>query len=50
MTRYIAAYDTEHIEECLPAVELLVALHRRYEIPATFFICGASFRKTWACF
>lgn len=45
MTRYIAAYDTEHIEECLPAVELLVALHRRYEIPATFFIVGRLLEK-----
>lgn len=40
MTRYIAAYDTESLDGCLPAVEQLVALHRRYEIPATFFIVG----------
>lgn len=40
MTRYIAAYDTEHIERCLPGVERLVALHRHYEAPATFFIVG----------
>ncbi len=40
MTRYIAAYDTENIELCLPAVERLVALHRRLEVPATFFIVG----------
>lgn len=40
MTRYIAAYDTEHMDECLPGVEALVALHRRLEVPATFFIVG----------
>jgi peptidoglycan/xylan/chitin deacetylase (PgdA/CDA1 family) len=40
MTRYIAAYDTESIDQCLPAVERLVELHHRYEIPATFFIVG----------
>ena len=40
MTRYIAAYDTEHIDEGIPAVARLVELHREYGIPATFFIVG----------
>ncbi|MEI6501279.1 MAG: polysaccharide deacetylase family protein, partial [Armatimonadota bacterium] len=40
MTRYLAAYDTENLEQCLPAVEQLVALHRKHEVPATFFIVG----------
>ncbi|MBP8952211.1 MAG: polysaccharide deacetylase family protein [Armatimonadetes bacterium] len=40
MTRYIAAYDTEAIDHELDAVPVLVALHRKYEIPATFFVVG----------
>ncbi len=45
MTRYIAAYDTEHIDLCLPAAEQLVALHRKHEVPATFFIVGKLLEK-----
>jgi len=45
VTRYIAAYDTENIDLCLPAVERLVALHRRLEIPATFFVVGRLLEK-----
>lgn len=40
MTRYIAAYDTETMEHAVEATRRLVGLHRRYEIPATFFIVG----------
>jgi peptidoglycan/xylan/chitin deacetylase (PgdA/CDA1 family) len=40
VTRYLAAYDVENPELCLPAVKQLVRLHRRLEIPATFFIVG----------
>lgn len=50
MTRYIAAYDTENPEKCLPAVEQLVALHHRYEIPATFFIVGKLLEKDGPAF
>lgn len=39
MTRYIAAYDTES-PACLAATRALVALHRRHQMPATFFIVG----------
>ncbi len=40
MTRYIAAYDTENPDRAAEAVERLVGLHRRYDVPATFFIVG----------
>jgi peptidoglycan/xylan/chitin deacetylase (PgdA/CDA1 family) len=39
MTRYIAAYDTES-PACLAACRKIVAAHRRFEMPATFFITG----------
>lgn len=39
MTLYIAAYDTES-PNCLPAVRKIVEVHRRYQMPATFFIVG----------
>jgi len=39
MTRYIAAYDTES-PACLAACRKIVAVHRRFEMPATFFITG----------
>jgi len=53
MTRYIAAYDTERnwgTDESpesyeLEAVRRLVALHHKYEIPATFFIVGQLLEK-----
>ncbi len=40
MTRYIAAYDTESIDHEVKALTRLVALHRKHEVPATFFIVG----------
>lgn len=39
MTRYIAAYDTE-TPACLEACRKIVEIHRRHEMPATFFIVG----------
>ena len=38
-TRYIAAYDTES-PGCLPACRKIVAVHKRLQMPATFFITG----------
>jgi len=39
MTYYVAAYDTEGLA-CLPACRKIVDVHRRYEMPATFFVVG----------
>ena len=39
MPHYIAAYDTES-PACLEACRQIVAVHRRFEMPATFFITG----------
>ena len=38
-TRYIAAYDVE-LPGCLAACRKIVEVHKRFEIPATFFILG----------
>ncbi len=38
-TRYIAAYDTES-PACLAACRKIVEVHKRFEVPATFFILG----------
>ena len=38
-TRYIAAYDTES-PACLPACRKIVEVHKRLQMPATFFITG----------
>ena len=38
-TRYIAAYDTES-PTCLAACRKIVAVHKKLEMPATFFITG----------
>lgn len=38
-TRYIAAYDTES-PACLAACRRIVEVHKRLEMPATFFIVG----------
>ena len=40
MTLYIAAYDTES-PACLAACRRIVEVHRRHEMPATFFITGS---------
>ncbi|RPJ39848.1 MAG: hypothetical protein EHM21_15290 [Chloroflexi bacterium] len=45
MTRYIAAYDTEMLGDCLRACRKIRAVHERFEIPATFFIVGAMLEK-----
>ncbi|MDK1032347.1 MAG: polysaccharide deacetylase family protein [Planctomycetia bacterium] len=39
-TQYIAAYDLESIDVGLAAAEKLVKLHRKHDIPATFFVVG----------
>lgn len=38
-TRYIAAYDTESAK-CLEACRKIVEVHKRFQMPATFFIVG----------
>ena len=38
-TRYIAAYDTESAA-CLSACRTIIEMHKRLEMPATFFIVG----------
>ncbi|MBL7187351.1 MAG: polysaccharide deacetylase family protein [Phycisphaerae bacterium] len=38
-TRYIAAYDTES-PSCLAACRKIVEVHKRFDMPATFFIVG----------
>jgi peptidoglycan/xylan/chitin deacetylase (PgdA/CDA1 family) len=38
-TRYIAAYDTES-PACLAACRKIVEVHKRFQMPATFFIVG----------
>ena len=38
-TRYIAAYDTES-PDCLDACRKIVEVHKRFGMPATFFILG----------
>jgi hypothetical protein len=38
-TRYVTAYDTES-PDSLAACRKIVKVHRRFEIPATFFISG----------
>ena len=38
-TRYIAAYDTES-PGCLAACRKIIEVHKRFEMPATFFILG----------
>ncbi len=38
-TRYIAAYDTESAG-CLGACRKIVEVHKRFQMPATFFIVG----------
>jgi len=50
MTRYLAAYDVENPELCLPATRVLAELHRRLGIPATFFIVGKLLEKDGAEF
>lgn len=45
MTHYIAAYDTES-PKCLAACRKIVDVHRRYEMPATFFVVGRVLEST----
>lgn len=41
MTCYVFAYDLEDPDLCLRAAPRLVELHRRHEVPATFFLLGS---------
>ncbi len=38
--QYIFAYDLENPDLCVQAAPVLADLHRKYEIPATFFLLG----------
>ena len=39
MTAYVAAYDLEREpEDSIPAAEAVTAVHRKHNVPATFFI------------
>ena len=40
MTKYIFHYDLENPDLCVKAAPVLVELHQRYNIPATFFMLG----------
>jgi peptidoglycan/xylan/chitin deacetylase (PgdA/CDA1 family) len=48
MTSYVFAYDLEDPDLCLRATPRLVELHRRYEIPATFFVLGSVLERRGA--
>jgi peptidoglycan/xylan/chitin deacetylase (PgdA/CDA1 family) len=48
MTYYVFAYDLEDPDLCLRATPRLVELHRRYEIPATFFVLGTVLERRGA--
>ena len=41
MTAFIAAYDTEKPHACLSPCRKIAAVHRKLEIPATFFVVGS---------
>jgi peptidoglycan/xylan/chitin deacetylase (PgdA/CDA1 family) len=41
MTVYAASYDLENVDLCIPGAAKLVEIHRKHEMPATFF-CVAS--------
>ncbi len=45
MTVYAASYDLENEELCVAAAEKITAIHRKYEMPATFFCVGRVVEK-----
>jgi len=49
VTAYIAAYDVEG-PGCLAACEKIVAVHRKFEMPATFYIVGRLLEGSAAAF
>ena len=49
MTRYIAAYDTEH-PDCLAACRRICQVHERFGFPATFFIVGRRLEEEGAAY
>lgn len=44
MTRYVFHYDLES-DTCIKAAPVLVELHRKHDIPATFFLLGITLEK-----
>jgi len=42
--RYVAAYDTES-PRCLEACSKIVEVHKRFEMPATFFVLGKRLKQ-----
>lgn len=45
LTAYVFHYDLEHPDFCLRAAPKLAEFHRRYEIPATFFMLGTTLEE-----
>lgn len=45
MTVYAASYDLENVDLCIPGAAKLAEVHRRYEMPATFFCVGSVVEK-----
>ena len=45
MTRFIAAYDTEHAVDCLSACGPIKDVHAEFDFPATFFIVGKRLKR-----
>lgn len=45
MTAYVFHYDLENPDLCLKAAPALAELHRRHEVPATFFVLGTVLEK-----
>ncbi len=37
---YLASYDLEHVGVCVDAARAVAGIHRRFELPATFFVVG----------
>ena len=37
---YLASYDLESVENCVAGARAVSAVHRRHELPATFFVVG----------
>ncbi len=37
---YLASYDLEDVENCVKAAGTIVAIHKKWNLPATFFVVG----------
>jgi peptidoglycan/xylan/chitin deacetylase (PgdA/CDA1 family) len=42
---YLASYDLESVDMCVPAGGAVAALHREFRLPATFFVVGRCLEK-----